>query len=142
MGTRPKIEHVSVCFASRQNKKPKNMTFSGNLNRFHPRRCWSQAGRPGALAASKGAVCLGVGPQLCLRKAGYTGHFHRIHLLSPGLKSDILGENYPRWDLSGNRILTSRPAATSRFIAYLSQSRNSYYTVFGRDLQGVLRIYL
>jgi hypothetical protein len=44
---------------------------------------------------------------------------HYAHMVSPGLKSDILSENSPQ-----------KIAATSRFIAYLRRSFNRAYIVY------------
>ena len=62
-------------------------------------------------------------PRISGHKAPYRSISSVFNLLSPGLKSDILGENY------------LQIAATFRFIAYLSQSRNNDYIALNRPLQ-------
>lgn len=77
-------------------------------------------------------------------------------LLSPGLKSDILGENSLLWEpvrtrRAGKLLIPDfpEPAATSRFIAYLSQSRKYYYNrqsmklqpLFSKNFSAFLRLF-
>ena len=137
-------EHASVCFAVRHEKTGKTCVFPGSLTRTHTTAAfWSKHTGMGHLPPEKAQFAwnhpqfsanqenAGVFPSYSFFCRPVLNRTYSAKIPCSGSSSEPFGPDpllipdFPE------------PAATSRFIAYLSQSRKDYYTISPTLLQGL-----